>query len=72
PTATPTGTPTGTPTATPTGGTCAAPAWDAATAYNGGATVSWKSHSWKAKWWTKGEEPGTTGQWGVWQDLGTC
>ncbi|MGX8905111.1 chitinase C-terminal domain-containing protein [Streptomyces netropsis] len=72
PTASPTPTPTPTPTATPTGGACAAPSWNSANAYNGGATVSWKGHSWKAKWWTRGEEPGTTGEWGVWQDLGSC
>ncbi|MFH0245275.1 chitinase C-terminal domain-containing protein [Streptomyces sp. HK10] len=51
---------------------CAAPSWDRATAYTGGATVSWNGHEWKAQWWTQGEEPGTTGEWGVWQDLGTC
>ncbi|MBC7269042.1 MAG: chitinase C-terminal domain-containing protein [Streptomyces sp.] len=63
-----------TPTPTPTepGGQCTAPAWDAATAYGGGSTVSHQGHDWKAKWWTKGEEPGTTGEWGVWQDLGAC
>ncbi|MFB8775525.1 chitinase C-terminal domain-containing protein [Streptomyces broussonetiae] len=63
-----------TPTPTPTepGGPCTAPAWDAATAYGGGSTVSHQGHDWKAKWWTKGEEPGTTGEWGVWQDLGAC
>ncbi|WUA61527.1 carbohydrate-binding protein [Streptomyces sp. NBC_00224] len=27
---------------------------------------------WKAKWWTRNEEPGTTGQWGGWQDEGAC
>lgn len=72
PTASPTASPTPTPTATPTGGACAAPSWNSANAYSGGATVSWKGHSWKAKWWTRGEEPGTTGEWGVWQDLGSC
>ncbi len=30
------------------------------------------SKLWKAKWWTSGEEPGTTGQWGVWEDKGAC
>ncbi|WP_171108002.1 chitinase C-terminal domain-containing protein [Streptomyces sp. Z423-1] len=69
-----TATPTPTPTPTPTGGTgqCTAPAWDAVTEYGGGSTVAHRGHSWKAKWWTKGEEPGTTGEWGVWQDLGAC
>jgi chitinase len=40
--------------------------------YVGDNTVSWKRHNWKTKWWTQGEEPGTTGAWGVWQDLGAC
>ncbi|GHH48263.1 chitinase C-terminal domain-containing protein [Streptomyces candidus] len=64
--------PTPTPTPTPTPGACAAPAYVAATAYGGGATVSHKGRQWKAKWWTQGAEPGTTGEWGVWQDLGAC
>lgn len=60
---------------TVTGGTghvCTAPAWAAATVYTGGNQVSHKGHTWKAQWWTQGEEPGTTGQWGVWTDLGAC
>lgn len=54
------------------GSTCTAPTWDPSAVYVGGNTVSWQGHSWKAKWWTQGEEPGTTGEWGVWQDLGAC
>ncbi|MET9994439.1 chitinase C-terminal domain-containing protein [Streptomyces mutabilis] len=74
PTPTPTGTGAPSPSPSPTDGTgqCTAPVWDAATPYGGGITVSHEGHSWKSKWWTKGEEPGTTGEWGVWQDLGTC
>jgi chitinase len=74
PTPTKTGSPTPTPTPTPTttSGTCTAPAWDKSAVYVGGDTVSHNGHSWKAKWWTTGEEPGTTGEWGVWQDLGAC
>ncbi|OII66315.1 glycoside hydrolase [Streptomyces sp. CC53] len=68
PTPTPTG-PTPTPTA-PEG--CTAAAWDRAAAYTGGTQVSHEGRTWKAKWWTQGEEPGTTGEWGVWQDLGAC
>ncbi|MGW7197803.1 chitinase C-terminal domain-containing protein [Streptomyces chryseus] len=61
------------PTPTPSpGGPCAAPAWSASSEYGSGTTVAHKSHQWKSKWWTKGEEPGTTGEWGVWQDLGAC
>ncbi|MEU3463853.1 glycosyl hydrolase family 18 protein [Streptomyces sp. NPDC006733] len=62
-------------TLTVTGGTghqCTAAAWASGTVYTGGQQVSHKGHNWKAKWWTLGEEPGTTGQWGVWQDLGAC
>ncbi|MGW7055778.1 chitinase C-terminal domain-containing protein [Streptomyces sp. NPDC054887] len=59
------------PTPSP-GGACTSPAWSATSEYGGGTTVAHKSHHWKSKWWTKGEEPGTTGEWGVWQDLGAC
>ncbi|GHA91411.1 chitinase C-terminal domain-containing protein [Streptomyces chryseus] len=59
------------PTPSP-GGPCAAPAWSASSEYGSGTTVAHKSHQWKSKWWTKGEEPGTTGEWGVWQGLGAC
>ncbi|MFF8955561.1 chitinase C-terminal domain-containing protein [Streptomyces sp. NPDC014894] len=54
------------------GGACTAPAWTATGEYGTNVTVSHKSRNYKAKWWTKGDEPGTTGQWGVWQDLGAC
>src|SRR5436305_1658752 len=43
------------PTPTPTG-SCSAPPWNAATAYNGGAVVSFNGHQYSAKWWTQGEE----------------
>ncbi|OPC80059.1 chitinase [Embleya scabrispora] len=59
------------PTTTPPGN-CTIAAWDRTAVYQSGNSVSYKGHSWKAKWWTQGEEPGTTGQWGVWQDLGPC
>ncbi|MFD1050837.1 carbohydrate-binding protein, partial [Kibdelosporangium lantanae] len=43
-----------------------------ATVYTGGQVVAHNGHKWRAKWWTQGEEPGTTGQWGVWEDQGAC
>jgi len=56
-----------------TGGTtCTTASWSSSQIYTSGNTVSWAGHNWKAQWWTQGEEPGTTGQWGVWQDLGAC
>lgn len=51
---------------------CTSPEWTAASVYNGGAQVAHNGHKWRAKWWTQGEEPGTTGQWGVWEDQGVC
>jgi chitinase len=63
----------GTTTGSTTGGhTCTLPSWSATAIYVNGNQVSWKGHNWKAKWWTTNEEPGTTGEWGVWQDLGAC
>ncbi|MGW8375894.1 chitinase C-terminal domain-containing protein [Actinacidiphila sp. SB3-2] len=67
-----TGTTTGTTGGTTTGGQCSVAEWDRAKAYSGGSQVAWQSRLWKAKWWTQGEEPGTTGEWGVWQETGTC
>jgi chitinase len=66
PTTTP---PTSTP---PTGGTCTVAEWTASAIYTGGNEVAHKGHKWKAKWWTTNEEPGTTGEWGVWLDEGVC
>ncbi|KAA6212372.1 chitinase [Streptomyces albofaciens JCM 4342] len=54
------------------GGRCTAAPWAAGTVYTAGQQVSHKGHTWKAKWWTTGEEPGSTGEWGVWQDIGSC
>lgn len=55
----------------PPAGNCG-PAWSASAVYNGGANVSHRGRAWTARWWTQGEEPGTTGEWGVWQDKGAC
>lgn len=44
------------------------PSWDRSKQYVGGEIVSWKGTLWKAQWWTNHEEPGTTGQWGVWRE----
>ncbi|NUS10904.1 MAG: chitinase [Streptomyces sp.] len=67
-----TSTPTTTPPTSTSPGSCTAPAWSASAVYVGGNEVSHNGHTWKAKWWTTNEEPGTTGQWGVWQDEGPC
>ena len=57
---------------TPGGGSCTAAEWDRTKVYVKDNVVSHNGHKWTAKWWTQGEEPGTTGEWGVWQDNGAC
>jgi chitinase len=51
---------------------CDGASWASGDIYVGGDLVSHQGREYKAKWWTTGETPGTTGQWGVWQDLGAC
>ena len=41
--------------------------WDPKAVYTGGDKVDHKGKEWTAQWWTQGEEPGTTGEWGVWR-----
>jgi len=60
------------PTAAASAAACTAPAWSATAVYTGGARVLHAGHEWTAKWWTQGETPGTTGEWGVWKDEGAC
>ncbi|MBM9889277.1 MULTISPECIES: glycosyl hydrolase family 18 protein [Deefgea] len=62
------------PTATtPPAGACTYAAWNAATAYNGGALVSSNGRNYKAQWWTQGNEPATNvGSGKPWLDLGPC
>ncbi|MCX4775776.1 glycoside hydrolase family 19 protein [Streptomyces sp. NBC_01264] len=47
-------------------------AWAGSAVYTNGMSASYGGHNWLAKWWTQGETPGTTGQWGVWSDQGAC
>ena len=54
------------------GDVCTATQWKASSIYVASNQVSHNGHTWEAKWWTQGDEPGTTGQWGVWMDLGLC
>lgn len=55
--------------------TCAS-AWNAGTAYNGGATVSENGSNYKANWWTQGDDPathsGATGSGQPWTSTGAC
>jgi predicted carbohydrate-binding protein with CBM5 and CBM33 domain len=47
-------------------------AWSASAVYTANMTVGHSGGKWRAKWWTQGEEPGTTGEWGVWEHVGVC
>ncbi|KAG0375282.1 Chitinase 1 [Mortierella sp. AD032] len=51
-----------TPTTTP-GGCAGTAAWSSATAYSGGAKVSYGGFVYTAQWWTQGEAPGTNAVW---------
>lgn len=44
-------------------------AWDASKAYNGGEIVTYQGKTYKAKWWTQGNVPGTE-EWGPWELIG--
>ena len=55
---------------------CTDPAWNAATAYNGGAKVSYNNIVYTANWWTQGNQPdlnsGIAGSGKPWTQTGTC
>lgn len=51
---------------------CALPVWSATEYYRKRDKVSHIGRDWKAIRWTQGEEPGTTGAFVVWEDLGLC
>ncbi|WP_460917206.1 carbohydrate-binding protein [Plantactinospora veratri] len=44
-------------------------AWTPSWVYTGGETVAHNGHTWKARWWTRNQQPGDPN--GPWQDLGT-
>ncbi|WP_127793859.1 glycosyl hydrolase family 18 protein [Agromyces sp. LHK192] len=50
-------------------GSCAAP-WYPTAVYTGGEVVSHDGVEYRAKWWTRGQEPGA--QHGPWQAIGDC
>ena len=62
-------TPAPTPVASSSTQTGQASAWDAQVVYNTGDIVTHNGKTWKAGWYTINEEPGTTGQQGVWQEV---
>ncbi|WP_148716100.1 chitinase [Chitinolyticbacter meiyuanensis] len=59
--------------ATPTPGptTCYA-VWGSSTVYTGGQRVTYNGVNYEAKWWTQGDNPAQSGDWGVWKNIGNC
>jgi chitodextrinase len=43
--------------------------WNESTIYHAGDKVNVKGITYEAQWWTKGENPTTTGSWGVWSKI---
>lgn len=50
---------------------CPADPWDPTIVYNSPDSVFHNNNLWRAKWWTKGDEPGTQ-EYGPWENLGVC
>jgi chitodextrinase len=44
-------------------------AWTSSWIYQSGDVVAHDGHLWKARWYTRNQEPGAS-RWGPWQDLG--
>lgn len=61
-------------TITQVGDTCSnISPWSASTVYpRPGNRVSYQGKQYENKWWTQGEIPSDSDQWGVWNDLGPC
>ncbi|WP_394203448.1 lytic polysaccharide monooxygenase [Shewanella waksmanii] len=52
--------------------TCSVSPWQQNNVYVGGDQVSFQSKLFKAKWWTRGEQPDVNDEWGVWELMGPC
>ncbi|NQZ11801.1 MAG: trypsin-like serine protease [Algicola sp.] len=47
--------------------------WSASQVYaRSGKNVGYKGNQYQNKWWTQGEQPDQSGQWGVWKLIGVC
>ncbi|GGP25630.1 phosphocholine-specific phospholipase C [Silvimonas amylolytica] len=65
--------PAATPATAPAAASACGTPWNSSTVYaNAGQTVSYQGHNYQNKWWTQGDNPGQSGQYGPWQDLGAC
>lgn len=55
-----------------TGKSCDAEDYDSNKAYSAGDHVAYNGMEYQAKWWTKGDDPSSTGNSGVWEVVGPC
>ncbi|WP_255992308.1 carbohydrate-binding protein [Chitinolyticbacter albus] len=58
-------------TPTPAPSTCYA-AWTSTGVYTGGQRVTYNGVNYEARWWTQGDNPAQSGEWGVWKNVGNC
>lgn len=58
--------------ASSSGGCSGVAAWNADTVYTEGNRASYNGQIYQAQWWTKNENPSTSGQWGVWRVVSSC
>ncbi len=50
----------------------ALPGWSASQVYTAGNEVQHGGKIWRAKWWTQGNDPASSGEWGVWALVAAC
>ncbi|WP_148716001.1 cellulase family glycosylhydrolase [Chitinolyticbacter meiyuanensis] len=58
-------------TPTPAPASCYA-AWNAGSVYTGGQRVTHLGVNYEARWWTQGDNPAQSGDWGVWKQISQC
>lgn len=51
---------------------CDYPEWQSDIIYHGGDTVSYNGRIYRARYWTQGNRPDLSGEWGHWQNVGEC
>lgn len=72
PTPTPVPTPTSAPSPTPAPGSCVGTEWNASSIYATPTKVVYNGVEYKNEWWTRGDKPTDSGQWGVWRKTNAC
>ncbi|WP_255989146.1 carbohydrate-binding protein [Chitinolyticbacter albus] len=56
---------------TPSPSTCYT-AWTSSAVYTGGTRVTYNGVNYEARWWTQGDNPAQSGEWGAWKKLDNC